>query len=1307
MTRLKVTYIAFSLFILWSYSFSYGQSHAEFEKLTGENVSTQSITYAIKQDSLGNIWVASEEGVLKHNSKYYRIYNTYNGLPELVSNRTTEVFIDSKQRVWIGLEKGICLYNDKLDKFDLVGSKTEINPSLITSITEDSSGNIWIGGFNGLWKYDVDSQLTRAVSNQPIQALCYYKENLILGTSNGVFLFNTKDTILKKIVLKENPESISTIIKINNSILIGTKSGKIFKIEKTFFKPELVVFEKELSNPITDIVIDDLNNLYIATDGDGLYYTTNTFSILNHFKENVDNQNSISSNGIYDLEIGKENILWIATYGGGVNFFDANRLPFQKIQHQINNTNSIVSNFTRAIAEDKNGNLWFGTKKGISIWNTKNNTWKHIHNLSKSTYQKQDIVLALEPDGDFMWIGTYNNGLFKVNISNFKRIHYNTAFPKKKLLKKIYTIYKDSKNNIWFGGIEGDLAVVRPDNSIDTYPIHQIKSILESNSGDILASGRSGIYKIQDSKKEFELIENLKSNKNTLAYSTINAVYQTKAGQLIIATNGEGLVFYNPKNNSIKKRTVKEGMPSDIVQGIVAQNDTNFWVSTTKGLVHIITKPTDTIINVFDKRDGLASTEYNYGSYAKLNDNLVAFGGVEGVTLFNPNKIKGQDYKPTLVFDEFKLFNKAVKPGSKTLKKHINLTDKIVLKSKENSVEIRFTGILHSSSSKIKYSWKLDGFDGQWSVPSYTNFATYTNLNPGNYTFRVKASNKYGNFGEERSLKLIVSSPWWATKKAFLLYAFLVLSTILLIIYVTSVVINKKNADEQINFFNNITHEIKTPLTILMSSLDNVTENINATNDESKKRIKTTIKRINSLFEQMLTFHKVTAQNFAAQDVSKIKLEEHINHILYDFKPLIKERNLKISVTNNWHDEFFYNDAGIFNKIFLNLISNAIKYSFDDGTITVNFSKTNKGELKIEIADEGLGIPQDQQKYILKRYYRARNVINSQRPGTGLGLVMVKKLIEASGGSINFMSKENQGTTFTIILKNLYAEYNQNEDAKNDAVQEFTESYEDQLELDEFSDSKILVVEDNDELRAVLIKTLGVYFQIFEARNGKEGLEIASTVFPDIILTDLIMPEMDGMEMSAKLKDDINLNHIPIFMLSVLQNSVQKLESIESGISEYIEKPVDINFLLAKMVNTLKWQKKLRKKYIHENDSDNASIFRNKNDQEFLKKLELVIIENLENNTFSVHDLSESFGMSRTSLYMKLKNLVDLSPQDFIIHTKLRLAKKLLIKGELSIKEVAYSSGFSNPKYFSTSFKKFYNTTPTAFLESLEKGTES
>ncbi|MBJ6368501.1 hybrid sensor histidine kinase/response regulator transcription factor [Snuella sedimenti] len=1270
-------------------------------------MSTQSITYAVAQDTIGNLWIASEEGVLKHNSKFYRIYNTYNGLPELFNNRTTEIFVDSKQQVWIGLERGVCVYDANLDVFKSVKSNGDINPSLINSITEDNQGNIWVGGYHGVWKYNVDGlskELVKTISVTNIQAVKPYYDRVIFGTNKGLFVYSPNDDTLQEINIDKDQSNISLITTVDNDVIVGTKTGALFRLDAGLKEAIPIHLKVKIQYPITDVIKNKSQGIYIATDGSGLYQMDAAYSVIGHFKEDANNQNALSSNGIYDILLGEENILWIATYGGGINYFDSNRLPFTNIQHRFNDKNSIVSNFTKAIAEDANKNLWFGTKKGVSVWHRKTNKWSHIPNLSKQKQEIQDIVMALEPDNAFMWVGTYNHGLFKININTLQSVDFNPDFVEDAdLVKKVYAVHKDSKGNIWVGGIEGNLSVINGTNTIESYPIQNVRSICETEGADILVSGRFGVYKINHETKVFGLIEPLEPGVDTLAYSTVNGVAEINTNQLVLATNGEGLVFYNPKNETVSKLTMYSGMPSDIVQGVITASDSSIWASTTKGLVNVVFKKNDTIINVFDsKGDGLASTEFNYGSYRKLTDSLFAFGGVNGVTLFNPNAIKGDNYKPKIVFDAFKLFNKSVKPGEGPLKKHINVTDAVILKHSENSVEIDFTGIQHNASSKIKYAYKLEGFDSDWSEPGLSNYAAYTNLSPDTYTFRVKAFNKYGIPGEERNIAITVLSPWWATNTAFVLYAIGLVLIILTIVHFTSVIVKKKNADEQINFFNNITHEIKTPLTILISSLDNITEHV-GTAEDSKKRIKTTVKRINSLFEQMLNFQKVTSEDNLSIDISEINLDSYIKKRINNFEPLTSQNNLKIIVNNEWEGSSFYFDKDILDKIILNLISNAIKYSLENGRIIINLTKTNMRELRIEVMDEGIGIPKDQQKFILKRYYRARNVINSQRPGTGLGLMMIKKLLEKTGGSISFSSEENKGTTFRVVLKNLKFEYDKKIFSKDSTVKELEVETEDRSELDAFSDSKILVVEDNDELREVLVNTLGVYFQVFEASNGKEGLDMALQVFPDMILTDLIMPEMDGMQMARRLKEDINLNHIPVFMLTVLQNSAQKLESIETGISEYIEKPIDIKFLLAKMINTLKWQKQLREKYIHDNETDNALLFRNKNDQEFLENLENTVIENIENESFSVHDLSGCFSMSRTSLYMKLKNLVDLSPQDFIIHTKLKFAKKLLIEGECSIKEVAYRSGFSNPKYFSTSFKKFYKMTPSGFLDSLKQ----
>jgi len=381
------------------------------------------------------------------------------------------------------------------------------------------------------------------------------------------------------------------------------------------------------------------------------------------------------------------------------------------------------------------------------------------------------------------------------------------------------------------------------------------------------------------------------------------------------------------------------------------------------------------------------------------------------------------------------------------------------------------------------------------------------------------------------------------------------------------------------------------------------------------------------------------------------------------------------------------------------LFSNAIKYSKENGLIKIELDK-KKDNLVLSITDNGIGIPKDQQKYILKRYYRGRNAINSNLPGTGLGLMIVKTIIEKDKGSIKFSSVENKGSTFTIRLVNkkmLYSPETQPEEYTTSL------SLEEQESLQEFSGAKILIVEDNDELRDNLVSKLSIYFQVEEAKNGKTGFEKALEFFPDLIVTDLIMPEMDGFEMTKKLQDEISLSHIPILMMTVLNSKKHKQESAKVGITAYLEKPVDINYLIAKIINALSWSKKLREKYLHQVDIKNAEKFRNTKDADFINRLEKYILDQINEESLSVHNLSSHVNMSRTALYMKLKNMVDLSPQNFIIHTRLKYARKKLIEGDMSIKEIAYSCGFSNPKYFSTSFKKLFGESPTTFIKNLKE----
>ena len=1271
-----------------------GQSSYEFEKLSSENGVSQSITYAIQQDSVGNIWIASEEGLIKYNSDQSTIYNKSNGLPEQVGNRVTTVYIDSKDRIWIGTESGLCEYDPRTDTFVLIKSEYNQNPTLIKKITEDGNGNIWVAAYNGLWKFNPEHSeyFSGHYANKLVlQTLVADGDKVYLGSMTGLFLFNSHTDTMKAIEIKGENLNITSLYPDTGKLLIGTKNNGLYVRYDDADSLVNIPITKNVKEqfPLNDIVVDNNGQVYIATDGAGIYYLDKNFKIIDNFQHNENNINSLSSNGVYDILIDKENILWVATYGGGVNYLDKNKSVFKKIRHILNNKNSIANNFSRAIEKDKFGNIWFGTKKGVSIWNPEHGDWKHLDAID-------DIVMALEADDDNMWVGTYNNGAYKVNISNFSSTHFSTDTPYKIGVKKIYSIFKDSQDNIWLGGIQGELTEIKNKGLIVIYPLTEIKCITQTSAGDILVAGRNGVSRKTYSNGNFEQIEQL-TPKNNIRYFTVNAMAESPDHNLLLSTNGGGIIIYEPEKDTLCVINMKSGLPSDIVQAVLPYDDNDLWASTTRGLVNIKLSKTDTIINVFDKSDGLASTEYNYGSYAALNKNEFIFGGIDGLTLFNPSEVKIKNIQPKVVFQNFSLFNKKLEPGEGPLKFHINTMDEIDLRYSENSLALSFLGVLQSAPSKIKYTWKLEGFDDDWVNPTIANQVYYTNLGPGDYIFKVKAANRNGEWSPVRSIKINVSPPWWATKWAYILYFLLVLAILYFTIYLTQILVNKKNAEEQIHFFNNLTHEIRTPLTILLSSLDTVSKN---QDEAATKQVKKTIKRLNSLFEQMLNFQKATTNKDLIDTIKKINIIKFIDDTINNFRPLLDEKSLELEIINNWKKEIFYYNKESLSKILYNLITNAIKYTPENGKIMVDITEAANENLILKITDTGIGIPRDQQKFILTRYYRARNVINSQLPGTGLGLLMVKKLLEKYDGSISFESKENHGTTFTILLKNQEKNYKKSVvlNPENQSVL----SISDQTNIEEYSNSKILIVEDNNELRELLARSLGTYFQVFEAASGKEGLKKAGEIFPDIILTDLIMPEMDGMEMSKAINGDINLNHIPIFMMSVLNNYDQKLESIESGISEYIEKPIDINLLLAKITNALTWQEKLRKKYIHDSEKDNATKFRNERDQEFVSKLETILVQNISNSAYSVHDLCENIGMSRTSLYMKLKNLIDLSPQDFIIHTRLKFAKKMLVEGNANIKEVAYESGFSNPKYFSTSFKKFYGVSPSTFLESLK-----
>lgn len=1270
------------------------QSDAVFEKLNNSIGLSQNIIYKIDQDKYHNLWLATEEGVVRCNSKDFTVYNKFNGFPEGLDERVLYVFVDSKSVVWIGTETGLGVYDVHKDRFHYIANQNN-KPFAVLKIVEDYRGVKWVATYNGVWKCVWNGTkyvLSKAIRKINPKSLSSINSELIFADKKGVYALQLpKNTIHKKQVGLFDYASISFIKQIEASIFIGTMDGKLYKTDASFSKFKLLYAAPSQNPfPLKDIV-SYKEHYYLGIDGGGIVIVDKNFQFLEQYTHNDDQVESLSNNSVYDLFVDQQNLLWVATYGGGINFFNFQKSNFSILKHQINDKNSLSNNYCLSFLEVAPNSIWVGTNEGISIWNKSNNTWKSINSLS--TKFSEFIILSMALDGDTVWVSAYNQGLYKINKNTLKITPYVGSENSNTLhFKKIFKIFKDSNNAIWLGGADEKLVQITNQGQIKTYTIKNVKDILQSRSGTIYVGSKDGLFAILPNSTIPSAVD-LSTESPKAAHYSITSLTENAAGELVIGTNGSGIIFFNPTTSQKRVLTTKEQLSSNLIKSIIEFQPKQYWVSTSKGLTLIKDQGRKFQIRNYSLDDGISSAVFNTNAKLALSNGELLFGGVDGITYFNPKNIISQKYLPNIVFEELAIDNEVVKIGSSLMPQHINETQHLTLPYQHNSFDIKFVAVLFGLSSNVKYSWMLEGLNSKWSNPSSQRIVEYENLSYGDYVFKVKATNKDGIWSKPRELKITIQRPWWASYIALFVYGVVIIMLIYFVIYFTKLIEIKKNKEEQVAMLNNISHEIKTPLSILISQIDNDPDK------NKRSNLEPIIARLNNLIEQMLNLHLVVSSSEILEKVEKINIITYFQNCIHEFQPLIEDKNLSVEINaqNNAIQFCFWKES--LDKIVQNLLSNAIKYSKLNGKIIIHLEVTSKGDLEFTIKDHGVGIPTNQQKYILNRYFRASNILNKRINGSGLGLMIVKNVIDKVKGEISFESIENIGTTFKVVLPNQEELYEM-----NSLEEEVTAAPEiDPIELRVFKDYCILVVEDNDLLRSSLVSLLERFFVVEQAVNGKEGLEKALSVYPNLIITDYMMPVMDGITMCSIIKEDINLNHIPIFMMTALHDTAHMQDTIESGITEYFEKPLNSNLLLAKINNVFQWQSKLKKKYLHEGEILQSDRFKSKKDSDFIEKLEKIVLDKIIDENFSLNDICMIIGMSRTSLYMKLKRLIDVSPQDFIIITKLQYAKKLLIEGNHNIKEAAFSCGFSNPKYFSTSFKKQFGITPTEFVKSLEK----
>ncbi len=1279
---------------------SLAQEIPKIEKLSEINGDFQKIN-AVQKDSLGNLWIASDTHVERYNSYQSEFFNFFKGLPEGTGKINT-VYIDTKNQIWVGAENGLLKYSRIKGYFEAISSERPTTQANVQQITEDQTGTLWLGCSNGIWNYSGKKLALISIfpSAQSVNHLMYVHKNIMFGTSKGLFTLNENSTEYKKIALAGNKSwNIQSLLFTGDFYLIGTQEDGLYKTNADFSITQKIYSLPYSSQktPISGLSMDGLGNFYVATHGDGLLILNKDLRLVSHFLQQDTKTFSLSDNNLNGLFLDKQNTLWVSTTSGQINSINLRENNFIFIRHDPNKYSSLADNFTTAIEKDKNGNVWFGTRQGLSIWNTKNNSWQHLKNLSFTKESKiPDDIKDLHADDIHMWVATYNDGVYKVNINTFLRAQYSIDSKVKIELQKVTSLLVDSNKNVWAGGEEGDLTKIKPNGDIKSFSLKGIDAMLELASGDVLAAGKNGVFKIPKAKSAVIPIVKLQPNAKNLPYFTINSISETNSGKIVLATEGAGIVVYDPAKDSYRIINKISGLPSNRIQGLIIYGQNDIWAGTSKGLINFKLEENPEI-RVFDKEDGLLSAVFTRGSFAQLDDKL-AFGTFKGVSIFNPDKLKNiPEITPNMVIGSVEIYSR--EHGLKQLS-YVNSEKELSLGHDKNSISFNFFAIQPGNQAQLNYSWKLQGFDPDWSNPANQNNVNYANLAPGNYSFLVKARNSNGKWSPVEEVSLNIRSPWWFTTNAYIGYVAALILLLLIPFFLSGIIKRRRLKAARSSVYTNLNKEIGTPLTILLASLENLAEDANS---ESNHRLKNTVHRLKMLLEPVLNFQASGLnKNNQQPRITKISVKEYMEGLVKDLKPLLSQKKMEVLVNDQWNQEFFYYDLDYLNRIFFNIMSNSIRYSFEEGKIIINLIPTNRGDLKVQIADNGLGLPVEDQKVISDYYQNSKGRITKANSGQ-MDLLYVKDFIDKNGGSIVFESSKNQGTTFTLILKN-----QKNAEIAveiSEKVIDVKISEVEKVVLPEIKNPgpipsesiKILIAEDNDELRKVFLESFKKLGEVYEAKGGMQAYEIAARIQPDILITDFDLPGMNGLTLSEALKNDAYLMEMPVYLLISELNKSQLLENIEDARLTLIKKPVNLDSLFQLIAARLKIQVSLP--YLNTSLSErNSNLLKSELDDEFIARMEQLLIKNRFNNSFSVEELSEEMGVSSKALYLKLKTIEGITPLNFIVKTKLNFAKNLIDNGNSDLSEVARLSGFQNRDIFFSAYKRHFGFMPGTIM---------
>lgn len=1313
-----------------------------------QNGLSNDIVYDICQDEEGCIWFATAEGISKFDSSDFSSFYWHQNSSELSNHQALKI-IYCENKIYSATPFGLVVYNMETDQFKVLLPEGMEN-MIVRALAKSQDGNIWVASYSGqgVYKFNIkdESFTSLKYEQRDSRIISLYEDKegfLYIGTHFGgldvVELKSGKTINYTDPCIGMPGKQVEEIIEDSfGNIWLGIWKGLVIYNKKN---GQLIQLKNKLLDTceINALTEDQNGNLWVGTET-GLISFNIREALVNpsNFKINLYNETQdeygLSYRTVLDIHCDSENNIWVATNSGGVNFISRFQSKFNRIIYDKRLNNSLSYRRVTSVSEDLIGNLWIATDGGGINYYDSNKQQITVYNTQNSNLKDNAVLCSLvDSDGD-IWFGTYHYTLNRktVNQNNFIIYEGFDNYPNSLLIGDVFCLAEDVYKRIWIGQRSGVSYFDKKENKFTQIP--QLKWIstrcLVPTKDGIFIGGQPGVRFYDFVTRE------LKNLHPTFEHLFANCLLVDQNEDLWIGTNGQGLFHYNIQTGHFDNYTIQTGLPSDNVCKILEDSEHNLWLTTTKGISKISKK--DRKIQNFNSKDGVQSGMFIDNSGTRTRSGQLYFGGTEGLTFFNPTEITEDPQNPNIILTTFQLFNNTISARSEKnpnspLEKTINYVDEISLKYDESVFSIGYASVDYRSTDQINYAYILEGVDKDWNYVKNKKTATYRYLAPGTYTFKVMASNLSGVFDSTkcRSVRIIIEPPFYLTWWAYIIY-------VLLIILVTYFIWNfmtvrtralskiryerlarQKSEElhqEKLSFFTNISHELKTPLTLIAAPVDRLL------NEETSKEkiyllslIKRNVVRMLNNINQIMDIRKID-RNQMRLKVKELDVISFVGEIIDLFTDLAHSKNIDLEYSHQDKEIIGWFSPEFLDKILCNLLSNALKFTPSHGEIIVDIfllpqSGSKENLLRIEITDTGKGISVQNLPHIFERFYQVEpNKPEIVGMGSGVGLHLVKSLIELHKGNISVESKEGVGTKFVLTLPYTTNSYTEEEKTNSDYVYYHAEHLStitvnpEPAQQDKVAtlqtNNRILIIDDDPEILNFLKFELTGDYEIIVAENGRIGLEKAYETIPDLIISDIMMPDIDGISVCKELKSNINTSHIPIILLTAKSSVDDRIEGLEVGADSYIPKPFDIRHLRVRIKKLIELRESIRTNYAdqlrHKTEEKPKGI--SFIDEELLQKIIAYINNNLSDPDVNGESIAKQVAMSRMSLHRKLKALTGLSAGDFIRNIRLEKGKELLEAGGKTVSEISYEVGYSSPSYFYTCFVRKYGIPPSDLI---------